>query len=215
MIETMLGNGAQVGEAGKVKLLALMGSVWGRTDVAGQGAIPNPDVPMRDFGGIYFDGVLNPITPWLDIPTLDQEQDHTFEFVYFLDTLNTRRDIGYFGQGWPVWFLSWIENGGMTGNIPGYGFPYLALPQWKTGLHQMTMMIKDNVCHIGLDGHWLAKYPDMRIFFKGVNRVQVGKSSGNYGCFIKYLRTYQGAKYDPNKDYPGDIMYSLDNSVID
>ena len=214
MLESMLAPNNLVGDSKPVKLLGLMGSVWGRSDVAGEGAIPNPEVPMRDFNGMYFDGVLHPIFPWLDIPKLDQGQDHTFEFVYYLDTLNTRRDLGYFGQGWEVWFLAWISQGGVTGNIPGYGFPYLAIPQWKTGLHQMTMMIKDNVCHIGLDGTWVATYPDMKIFMKGANRVQVGMSSANNGCFIKYLRVYQGAKYDPSKAYPGDILYSLDNSII-
>lgn len=203
MLENILALHPQ-GGGDDVELISYFISTNGAVDIV------NPDnkvksLPTRGFGGsTYFDALLYRLDPYVNRPLgLFGGDDYTFEVQFYVDNSGSTSiimdalgtsPVYRFIKGPYNWRIS--RHGGTTetqvdDNTLNPG-----------SLHILTLMKKGSDLYPYRNGEPLGPaLKDVDIFGSDGHSMQIGKVTGlsANGLFVRGLRLYRGAKYEPGK----------------
>lgn len=203
MLENILALHPQ-GGGGEARLISYFFSSNGGVDiVTPENKVKN--LPFRWFGSMnYFDGVLQRLEPYLNRPIgLEIGEDYTFELQFYIDNGSSTSIIMDALGTSPVYRFVKGNHTWRVGRDYGTTETTVNDQSLNAGtLHILTLMKKGDDLYPYRDGEPLGPaLKDVDIFAADGYSMQIGKvqNLSAYGMFVRGIRLYRGAKYEPGK----------------
>lgn len=214
MLENILALHPSGGGDG-VELISYFISTNGSTDIVTPANVVK-NLPRRSFGGgNYFDGVIERLEPYLNRPIgLPSGEDYTFEVQFYIDSAGATAFIMDALGASPVYRFT---KGSYTWRVGRHGGPSETILDDDTlgpgTLHILTLMKKGDDLYPYGDGKPLGPALNrVDIFAADGHSMQIGKVAGlsANGQFVRGIRLYKGAKYEPLKTVkPDPFLFPL------